>query len=252
MSTLKKWARIQVNWTAFMIGGYIMETNLSGKVAMISGASKGLGKAIAYALAEEGVKLSICARNEKQLAEIAEDIQAIKNVEVIYTAADMKNDADIQQFVENTIEKYGRIDILVNNAGSAPPGDFLEMEDVIWEDAWRLKFMGYVRLSREVFLYMKNQQSGRIINVIGAWGRHPMKDYMVGGYINASLLNFNKLLADEGAPYNILVTGINPGPIKTDRWVEMVAKQASLAGQDPESFEKTLVAEIPAKTTSFT
>lgn len=224
-----------------------MELNLSGKVAMISGASKGLGKAIAYAFADEGVKLSICARNEKQLAEIAADIRAIKDVEVIYTVADMKNEADIQQFVKNTIEKYERIDILINNAGSAPPGDFLEMKDEIWEDAWRLKFLGYMKLSREVFLHMKKQQNGRIINIIGTGGRQPMKDYMVGGHINAGLLNFTKLLANEGAPYNILTAGINPGPIKTDRWVGMIAKKASLAGQDPESFEKDLLADIPLK-----
>lgn len=194
-----------------------METNLSGKVAMISGASKGLGKAIAYALADEGVKLSICARSEKQLAEIAADIKAIKDVEVIYTVADMKKEDDIQRFVKNTIERYERIDILVNNAGSAPPGDFLEMKDEIWEDAWRVKFLGYTKLAKEVFPHMKKQQNGRIINIIGNGGHHPMKDYMVGGHINAGLLNFNKLLADEGAPYNILVVGINPGPIKTEK-----------------------------------
>lgn len=222
-----------------------METGLTNKVAVISGASKGIGKAIAYSLADEGVKLSICSRNEEYLSQVTGDIQKTKNVEVIYSVADMINENDISAFVRNTIQRFGKIDILINNAGSAPAGDFLKIEDDVWLQSWKLKFFGYMRLAREVFPYMMSQRAGRIINIIGAWGRYPMKNYMVGGHINAALLNLTKLLSDEGAKYNILVNGINPGPIKTDRWDEMVAKMAKLINETPGHCESKLIASIP-------
>lgn len=220
-----------------------METGLTGKVAMISGGSKGLGKEIAFQLAREGVKLSICARNEENLKSFVDELSK-EDAEVIYTAGDMKDNQHIKQFVMNTVDAFGKVDILVNNAGSAPVGNFYELEDDVWFDSWKLKFMGYVRLSREVMPHMKTHNQGRIINVIGGWGKYPMQNYMVGGHINAALLNTTKLLAYEGAKHNILVNGINPGPINTGRWDQMITTLSSLSDKVPEEFEKDLLSNI--------
>ena len=222
-----------------------METGLKNKVAIISGASKGIGKAIAYDLANEGVMLSICSRNQDELNQVVRDINKAARVKVLPLVADMSKDDDIKRCVEATFKEFKQIDILVNNAGSAPAGDFTKIEDTKWFEAWNLKFLGYMRMAREVLPYMKSQHSGRIINIIGAWGRNPKKYYMIGGHINAALLNFNKLLSDECGKYNILVNGINPGPIKTDRWDSMVNKMSSLAEMNSEIWEKNLLSSIP-------
>lgn len=221
-----------------------METGLNGKVVMISGGSKGLGKSIAYKLAKEGVKLSICARNEDNLKIFVDEMKSKEEVEIIYTVGDMKESKDVKQFVKNTLDAFGKIDILINNAGSAPVGDFYELEDEVWLESYKLKFLGYVKLSREVIPYMKKQNQGRIINIIGGWGKHPMHNYMVGGHINAALLNTTKLLAYEGAKNNILVNGINPGPINTGKWDKMIDTLSSLANEDPEYYEKYLLSNI--------
>ena len=140
---------------------------------------------------------------------------------------DLNRGEDIQGWVAATVERFGGVDILINNAGAAQGGPFLTLPDQAWLDSWQLKLFGYIRVAREVFPQLVRRGGGRIVNVIGIAGVQPLENYMIGGAANAALLNFTKALADEGAPHGILVTGVNPGPIHTDRWDGMVNKWAA-------------------------
>ena len=125
------------------------------------------------------------------------------------------------------------MDILVNNAGAIRPGSLLTKPDADWQVDWSLKVFGYVRLAREVFPVMQSQGGGRIIDVIGSAGRQPNTAYLAGGGANAAIMNMTKALADEGAPHRILVNGINPGPIRTERWDMLMTRIAAERGQTP-------------------
>lgn len=222
-----------------------METGLAGKIAMVSGASKGIGRAIAFGLAAEGAQLSLCARSEPLLREVAGEIERMHPVACLPYAADLSQAEGIRGWVRATVERFGAVDILVNNAGAAQGGPFLTLPDQAWLESWQLKLFGYIRVAREVFPHLERRGGGRIINVIGAAGVQPMPNYMIGGAGNAALLNFTKSLANEGASRGILVTGINPGPIRTERWDGLVVKWGQVKGVSPETAEAELVKDIP-------
>jgi 3-oxoacyl-[acyl-carrier protein] reductase len=224
-----------------------LDSGLGGKVAMVSGASKGIGRAIADKLAAEGARLSLCARGAEQLGAVARAIQDKHGAACLAHAADLNRADDIQGWVRATVERFGSIDILVNNAGAAQGGPFLELPDQAWLESWQLKLFGYIRVAREVFPHLVRRGGGRVVNVIGIAGVQPMENYMVGGAANAALLNFTKALADEGAPHGILVTGVNPGGIRTERWDTMLAKWGAAKGVTPEEAERQILRGVPLK-----
>lgn len=195
-----------------------MELGIGGKVAVVSGASRGIGRAIAEELAAEGAKLAICARTGGQLAAAAGEIRQRTNAEVLAVEADLGTLAGVHSLVRETLARFGRVDILVNCAGAIRGGSLLSKPDAEWPEDWALKLFGYIRMMREVFPIMKAAGGGRIVNVIGNAGRQPDPSYLAGGAANAALMNITKALAAEGGPHNILVNGINPGPVRTDRW----------------------------------
>jgi len=143
--------------------------------------------------------------------------------------------------------RFGGVDILINNAGAAQGGPFLSLPDQAWLDSWQLKLFGYIRVAREVFPHLVRRGGGRIVNVIGIASVQPMENYMIGGASNAALLNFTKALADEGAPHGILVSGVNPGPIRTDRWDGMIVKWGAAKGVTPEEAEREILQGVPLK-----
>jgi len=222
-----------------------METGLRGRVAMVSGASKGIGRAIARGLAAEGAQLSLCARTGRLLREVAEEIEGTYHVACFPYVADLSQAEGIKGWVRATVERFGGIDILVNNAGAAQGGPFLSLPDQAWLESWQLKLFGYIRVAREVFPHLQRRGGGRIINVIGAAGVQPLPDYMIGGAANAALLNFTKALANEGAPCGILVTGVNPGPIHTERWDGLLVKWGEAKGVSPKEAEAELLKDVP-------
>jgi NAD(P)-dependent dehydrogenase (short-subunit alcohol dehydrogenase family) len=209
---------------------------LNGKTALVTGASKGIGKAIARGLAREGAHVAICARDAATLALAAKDIGDGARGEVVAITADLSRADEVQRVAEDAVGRLGRLDILINNAGAIRGGDFLKIPDEQWAGDWSLKLLGYVRMARAVFPQMQQQGGGRICNIVGAAGRNPTATYLPGGIANAGLINFTKGLADAGAPSRILVTAVSPAATRTERWDSLMAQQASAAGKTVEAF----------------
>ncbi len=216
-----------------------MELGLQGRVALVTGGSKGIGRACAAAFAAEGARLALCARGAEGLASVAEELGA-KGAEVLTIAADLAEPEAARRVVEGVLARFGRLDILVNNAGAIRGGDFLGTPAEQWAEDWRLKILGYTRLAQAVLPPMRARRWGRIINIIGAAARNPTPDYMAGGIANAGLINFTRALADLGAPDQILVTAVSPGATATERWDGLVAQRARAQGRASEDLRREL------------
>ncbi|MBI1728533.1 MAG: SDR family oxidoreductase [Candidatus Rokubacteria bacterium] len=215
-----------------------MELGLKGKTVLVTGGSKGIGRATARAMAAEGARVMICSRSAPALEEAAGAIRRETGQAVEIVAADLSRLEGVESAAAAAIQRLGRLDVLVNNAGAIKGGDFLATPDDEWMTGWSLKLLGYIRMARTVLPQMRTQGGGRIVNVAGVAARNPATTYMMGGAANAALINFTKALADLGAPSNILVTAVSPGPVKTDRWDSLQRQQAAAAGKDLETFVK--------------
>jgi 3-oxoacyl-[acyl-carrier protein] reductase len=215
-----------------------MELGLGGKVAIVTGGSKGIGRATAIGLVAEGASVLICARGKEALDEVVAAVGTAARERIAALTADLTDGAAIKRVVAHCVEQFGRVDILINNAGSARPGEFLKLDDQAWIDDWQLKFFGYVRMAREVLPLMERQRGGVILNVIGAAAMNPRRSYMIGGAANAALNHFTKALADEGAKAGVRVVGINPGPILTERLLKMRTGLTQSAEAADEAFRK--------------
>ena len=184
-----------------------MDLQLTGKKALITGGSKGIGRATAELLADEGCDVTLVAREQAALDEAAAAIRARRQVNVRTISADLSSDAAVRRVAAEA----GELDILVNNAGAIPPGDLLSIDDAKWRHAWDLKVFGYISFCRVVYAQMKTRRSGVIINVIGAAGESFPTGYIAGAAGNASLMAFTRALG-KGAPADGLrVVAINPG-----------------------------------------
>ncbi len=188
-----------------------MDLGLTGKVAMITGASKGLGRAMAKAFGEEGVKLSICARGEADLKDAAAEFHKL-GFEVLATVADVTKPADMTKWMNDTVGLFGGVDILVNNAGGAKPGALGELSEEAWRETFELNFFSAVRLARMVAEQMQ-ARGGVIINISSIYGRES------GGPLTynsskAAMISFTKMLARETAAKNIRINSIAPGSIQ--------------------------------------
>ena len=189
-----------------------MDLHLTDKVGIVTGASKGIGRAIAQVLAKEGMRLVVVARSRQQLDELAGPLGAACLVQ----AVDLMNPDAPAAIVAATLATYGRIDVLVNNAGATKRGDFLALSDSDWSDGFALKLFGAMRLSRAAWPHLCSS-SGSIVNIVGIGGRTGQAEFAIGGAVNAALLNLTKVLADRGVKDGVRVNAINPGGIATDR-----------------------------------
>jgi 3-oxoacyl-[acyl-carrier protein] reductase len=208
-----------------------MNLDLSGKVALVTGGSQGIGRAVSIGLAAEGARVTLCARNVNALDSAAAAVKAAGAGDVLAISADLSRLDEVSRVVQATRDRFGRLDILVNNAGAIRGGGFLEIPDEQWLGDWNLKLLGYIRMARAVFPIMREQGGGRIVNVVGAAARNPTPTYLPGGAANAALVNFTKGLADLGAPANILVTAVSPAATRTARWDALMAQQAAASGK---------------------
>lgn len=208
-----------------------MDLGLAGKTAVVTGGSRGIGRAIGLALAREGARVLLVARDAARVEAAAREVGQEAGAEVLALAADLSRLDEVGRTVEEARHRLGRLDILVNNAGAIRGGDFLTIPDQQWVEDWSLKLLGYIRMARAVFPTMRAQGGGRICNVIGAAARNPTPTYLPGGAANAALVNFTKGLADLGAPHGILVTAVSPAATRTERWSALIAQQAAAAGR---------------------
>ena len=207
-----------------------MELELGGKVAIVTGGSKGIGRAAALQFVSEGASVVLCARGREALNETVAAAGPAHRERMVAVAGDLTDPSIIRSVADTAISKFGRIDILVNNAGSARPGEFQKISDEDWKLDFELKFFGYVRMAREVMPRMAERKTGVIVNVIGTGGLIPSAGYMVGGAANAALNHFTKALAAEGAKNGVRVVGINPGPILTERLKLFLEQRARESG----------------------
>ncbi|MGH7326334.1 MAG: SDR family oxidoreductase [Candidatus Rokuibacteriota bacterium] len=222
-----------------------MDLGLAGKAVLVTGASRGIGRAVALALAEEGARVAICARSAETLAGAAAEIRRRTNREVATIAVDLSELDGVTRAVDAALGRLGAIDVLVNNAGAIRGGDFLKIPDEQWITDWSLKLLGYVRMCRAAFPVMQSQGGGRICNIVGAAARNPTATYLVGGAANAALVNFTKGLADLGAASNILVTAVSPAATRTERWESLMAQQAEAASRPVEDFRRDVEKNYP-------
>ena len=194
-----------------------MDLGLGGKVALVTAASKGIGRAVALELAAERARVAIAARNPDSLAAGAEFIRRATGRDVATYTADLLNDRDVAKLADDVERDLGPLDILVNSSAGPRTKPFIELTDADWLDALDTKFLAQVRPSREIFPRMKERGGGRIVNIVGSNGKYPQRYAMTVGVVNAALLNLTKALAEEGAPHNVLVNAISPSLTRTDR-----------------------------------
>jgi len=195
-----------------------MELGLRGKVALVTGASRGIGASIAAELAREGVQVCLAARDKARLDEIAGGIAAISgNNRTAVIAGDLRQPAATQAAVDAAISAFGRLDILVNNAGATKRADFFTLTEADWEDGFALKFHGYVRTTRAAWPHLRKAR-GSIVNIVGIGSRAGSAEFTIGGSVNVALLNFTKAMADIGINDGVRVNAINPGLIETERF----------------------------------
>jgi NAD(P)-dependent dehydrogenase (short-subunit alcohol dehydrogenase family) len=220
-----------------------MELGLQGKVALVTGASRGIGRATALELAREGCDIVAAARTAEQLAELADEVRRKYNRRVTTDAADLRDSENVRRLVDAAASEFGRIDIVVNNAGATKRGDFFVLEDADFLDGFALKFHGYVRVTRAAWPHLR-KSNGAIVNIIGAGGRTASPDFTIGGSVNAALFNFTKATAQIGIRDGVRVNAINPGSVETDRLKGRIANVAKEQGVDEEEARKRYLAQL--------
>ncbi|MBE8988482.1 SDR family oxidoreductase [Nostoc sp. LEGE 12450] len=226
-----------------------LELKLSGKTAIVTGGSAGIGLATAKALYSEGVNVAIAARNQERLENAVAAIQSLptSGAKVIAISADLTKAEDVEKVVSTTLTQFNQIDILINNAGSARAGSFLESTDDLFLDAWNLKLLGYIRLVRAVVPHQKSRGDGRIVNIVGGAGRTPRPNFLAGGTSNAALLNFTKGISKELAEYKIRINAISPGATATERAETLARQNAQAQGITIEQVKAQNIQSIPLK-----
>ena len=185
------------------------------RVAVVTGASRGIGRAIARRLARDGVTIILTARDQRALESVSHEIQKAGG-QAFAIALDLRDPAAPDRLVDFAMRSASRIDILVNNAGATRRGDFLALTDDDWSDGFALKFFGAVRLTRSAWRHLKTQL-GSVVFISGVGGRTPGREFTIGGSVNSALLSFTKALADLGIDDGVQVNAINPGAVRTDR-----------------------------------
>jgi NAD(P)-dependent dehydrogenase (short-subunit alcohol dehydrogenase family) len=203
-----------------------MDLGLTGKTALVTGGSVGIGKAIARGLAREGVDIAICARRKEPLEAAASEIARETNRKIVPIPADLTKPEDAENFVRQSHAALGRIDILVNNAGSSPGGIIEFLSEEHWAQSLQLKFMGYVRCLKHVLPIMQSQGRGRVVNLIGNDGVKPSYWEIAPGAANAAGQNLTVALAGQYGKDNISFVAVNPGPVRTERWAGLVDAMA--------------------------
>jgi len=219
-----------------------MNLGLKDCKAFIAGASKGLGKACAKALADEGARVFICSRNTEELKRTAAEFGA-----AAYSAADVSLPVEVKRVMTEAVTVLGGLDCLVTNAGGPPTAHFEAAGDADWEFAYQLNLMSAVRLIREALPALKASGRGRIVNLTGYGVKEPLTDLVVSDSVRAGVTVMAKTIATDLAPYGITVNNIAPGPIMTNRLIEILSARAKSLGITLDEQLKRFSETIPVR-----
>jgi NAD(P)-dependent dehydrogenase (short-subunit alcohol dehydrogenase family) len=224
-----------------------MDLQLKGKVAVVTGGSLGIGRAVTEALAAEGVRVAIVARRQAQLDEVAAEITRATGVEVLGVAADVSDTAQVNAMMQRVAEHFGRIDILVN--GAAHPGGLVRSEideadpEGLLEDI-NIKVVGYMRCAKAAAPHMRQGGFGRIVNIGGLTGRGSKQ---LSGMRNVAICHMTKTLSDQLGPHGITVNVIHPGVVETPHIHELYEKEAAKQGLTPAQVEANYAKATPIR-----
>lgn len=222
-----------------------MDLELKGKVAIVGGGSKGLGRACAEILAEEGAKITICSRTKADVEKAAEDIHRATGSDVLAFPGDLDKSETIKDLIATTVDHFGRLDILVNNSGSPPISFAYSASDDMLEIAVQRSLFYFARMSREAIPHLKTAGGGRIINLLASTVYQPLLKMALSGTTRIGVIAFAKSLADEVGKYGILVNNVCPGSILTERMLLNITARAEEMGISLEDALVKRAAEIP-------
>ncbi len=222
-----------------------METGLRNRVAIIAGASQGLGRATALALAAEGSHLALCSRDLGALEKLADEIHSRFGVEMQVGPVDVRDRVAVERFVTEVQRRFDRLDICVANAGGPPAKQFLETTDEQWDDAFRLNLRSAAALARAVIPHMQRRRWGRIITITSITVRQPQPQLVLSNAIRAGVMGLVRTLATDFGKDGILVNNVAPGYTATDRLNELIAHRAAISGESGQQIEKTWTDQIP-------
>jgi 3-oxoacyl-[acyl-carrier protein] reductase len=222
-----------------------MDLGIKNRVGIVTGSSKGIGRAIAESLAKEGVNVVICSRNIKNLNNTAKDIENNTGTNILPVQADITKMEDINKIIEETIQQFGKINILINNISGPPSMYFSETTDNDWRKAVEQLLMSVVNFSYGVIPYMKKNKWGRIINMTSFAAKQPQEGLILSNTIRAGILGLTKTLSNELSKENILVNAVCPGWTLTDRLEELAKSKAEKNGKNYKNIIKEWENEIP-------
>src|SRR5438067_9322938 len=207
-----------------------MDLGLRGRKALVTGASKGIGRGCAEILAEEGCDVVLVSRTAADLDKVRAKIAGEHNVAVRYYALDLSDSKSVDKLAAECADT----DLLVYNAGAIPGGNIGEIDEKRWREAWDLKVFGYINMTRRFYALMAERKKGVIVNIIGAAGENPDANYVAGSSGNASLMAFTRAMGGTAPRDGLRVIGINPGPVMTDRLVTLMRTRAQSQFGDAE------------------
>ncbi len=211
-----------------------MDLGLRGRKALVTGASRGIGRACAEILAGEGCDVVLAARTAADLEAARAAITAKHNVAVRVFALDLSDSKNVDRLAA----ECPQTDLLINNAGAIPRGAITEIDEARWREAWDLKVFGYINMTRRFYALMAARRTGVIVNIIGAAGESVQSDYIAGSTGNASLMAFTRAIGGAAPNDGLRVVGINPGPVETDRMVGRLRREAQERWGDPERWRE--------------
>ncbi len=207
-----------------------MDLGLTGKVALITGSSRGIGRGVALTLAQEGCDVMLTGRDRKALDAVVAEVGKLGRT-ARYDMQDLRQDGAPAALVDATRRAFGRIDILVNNAGTTKRGDFLELTDADWTEGYALKFFAHVRLARAAWPLLVASK-GAIVTIGGTSGRMPIAAFTIGSSVNAAVAAFAKALADRGKTDGVQVNTIHPSHVETERLWRRIKLDMDATGHD--------------------
>jgi 3-oxoacyl-[acyl-carrier protein] reductase len=218
-----------------------MDLALTGKVALVTGSSRGIGRGIALTFAAEGCDLVLTGRDQRALDEVAAAIR-VKHCKTIVLSLDLREDAAPGKLIEATKREFGRLDILINNAGTTKRGDFFELTDADWQDGFALKFFAHVRLTRAAWPLLKESR-GSMITIGGTSGRKPEAAFTIGSSVNAACAAFAKAMAHRGKEDGVQVNCIHPSFVETDRQWRRIKAVMEKTGENEMTVRRKITSE---------